>query len=163
MNKTTFSLRALTLAAALAVAPFGLAAAGSANIEREMDFARSEAYTLRLSADNLDMMARTPMKHSFEAHATELQRLRNAADRVGERVARLEAMRATASPGQAARIDAMGAALRRVATDADSAIHQFNERNGTASLYSGSYRGAISDIYAGARALTSSASAPVAD
>jgi predicted metallo-beta-lactamase superfamily hydrolase len=148
--------RSIALVAALAL-PVALSAAPT--LTADLAAAHSEAVALRASADNLAMLARTPMKYSFEAHASELARTRSLADQIGERVRRMNAERATATPAQLARVDAMAARLRDVARNADVAIQTFNHRNGTAGLYSAVYQERVQNLYDGAKALANPAAA----
>ena len=144
--------RSISVLAALALA-FSMTLAAAPTLTADLAAAQSDAVALRVSADNLLMLARTPMKHSFESHASELERARKLADRIGERLARMNAQRGEATPDQLARIDAMAAQLRAVERNSDSAIRVFNTRNGTASLYAGAYQTRVRDLYDGAKAL----------
>jgi hypothetical protein len=144
-------LRSIALFAALL---FALTLTAAPTVPADLAAAHSEAVALRASADNLLMLARTPMKYSFEAHATQLARTRSLADKIGERVARLNAERTEATPEQQARIDALAAHLHGVIRNADVAIQTFNERNGTADLYSREYQQHVRNLYDDAKALT---------
>jgi hypothetical protein len=161
MSRSTFSRR-LSFFAAIALAiPLSLAAAPT--IAADLDAAHSEAVALRTSADNLLMLARTPMQYSFEAHATELARARDLADRIGGRLERLNSERAEATPAQLEKIDAMEARLRAVTRNVDIAIQAFNHRNGTADLYGAAYQTRVQDLYNEAKALAHSAGTIAAD
>ena len=144
--------RSIALAAATA-ALFSMTLSAAPTLSADLAAAHSEAVALRASADNLLMLARTPMKYSFQAHATQLARTRSLADQIGVRVARMNAERAQATPEQLAQIDALAARLRNVARNADVAIQAFNHRNGTASLYSNAYQERVRNIYDDAKAL----------
>lgn len=148
--------RSFALFAALALA-LSVTLAAAPTVTADLAAAQSEAVALRASADNLLMLARTPMKYSFEAHASELARARNLADRIGERLHRIDAMRDEATPAQRARADAMEAQLRNVARNADIAIQAFNHRNGTAGLYSEAYQARVRSLYDDAKALANPA------
>jgi hypothetical protein len=147
--------RSIALIAALAV-PMSLAAAPT--FSADLASARSEAVALRASADNLLMLARTPMKYSSQAHATQLAHAQSLADRIGDRLHRMNAEREQATPAQVQEMEAMEAHVRAVARDIDAAIRVFNDRNGAVSLYSNAYQASVQHLYQGARALA----APVA-
>ena len=83
------------------------------------------------------------MKHSFEAHASELERARELADRIGERLERMHAMRNDATPAQADRLAAIDAQLLPLERHADMAIQAFNDRHGTASLHGEAYQAPV--------------------
>ena len=144
--------RSIALTAATA-ALFAFSLSAAPTLSADLAAAHSEAVALRASADNLLMLARTPMKYSFQAHATQLAKTRSLADSIGVRVARMNAERSQASPEQLAQIDALADNLRDIARNADVAIHAFNHRNGTADLYSAAYQQRVRNLYDDARAL----------
>ena len=144
-------LRSLALFAALL---FALTLTAAPRVSADLAAAHSEAVALRASADNLLMLARTPMKYSFEAHASQLAKTRSLADRIGERLGRLNAEGAASTPEQQAQISALAGRLQAVARNTDIAIQTFNLRNGTADLYSRAYQERVRALYEGAKALT---------
>ena len=150
----SISMRLSVFAAVALAIPFSLAAAPA--LSADLAAAHAEAVALRASADNLMMLARTPMKYSFEAHASELARARRLADRIHERVQRMNAVRTDATPAQREEIDAMQVRLSEVAGSVDVAIRAFNDRHGVASLYSDAYQSVVEDLYNGAKALAAS-------
>lgn len=152
--------RSIFAAIALAI-PLSLI--GAPTVANDLAAAHSEAVALRGSADNLMMLARTPMKYSFEAHATELARARSLADQIGVRLQRMDSERAQATPAQRETIDAMEAQLRVLARNVDVAIQAFNHRNGTADLYAAAYQTRIENIYSEAQALANPVSTVSAD
>ncbi len=151
--------RSISLLVAL-VLSLSLTLVAGPTVSADLAAAHSDAVALRTSADNLLMLARTPMKHSFEAHASELERTRALADRIGERLARMNAMRHRATRGEEARIDAMEAQLLGIARNADFAIQAFNARHGTAGLYAEAYQARVRSLYDGAKALADPMVAP---
>ena len=148
--------RSFLVALAL-VAPTFLAA--NLTVSADLAAAHADAVALRTSADNLQMLARTPMKYSFEAHSTELARARKYADAIAARLHRLNAERDAETPAQREQIDLMQARLLDAVRNIDVAIQAFNHRNGTASLYSPAYQNRVKNLVKDAQALASPAAA----
>jgi hypothetical protein len=144
--------RSIALFAAFTLA-FTMTLAAAPTVSADLAAAQSEAVALRTSADNLMMLARTPMKYSFEAHASELARARSLADKIGVRIRRMNAEQDEATPEQIAQIKAMQAQLLNVVRNTDVGIQAFNHRNGTASLYGKAYQQRVQNLYDGAKML----------
>ena len=153
------SIRTLSAVTAIALA-IPLALSANPGLRAELELAQSEAVALRASADNLTMLARTPMTYAAETHATELLRARDLADRIGVRLTGLDQQRGTASSDEIAQIDAMKAQLRRVSAHLETAIEVFGKRNGTASLHQEAYQAPVRNLYEGTRTLTNWAASP---
>ncbi|MEZ5365945.1 MAG: hypothetical protein R2748_27340 [Bryobacterales bacterium] len=148
--------RSFLVALAL-VAPTFLAA--NPTVANDLAAAHDDAVALRTSADNLQMLARTPMKYSFEAHSTELARARKYADAIAVRLNRLNAERDSETPAQREQIDLMQARLVDAVRNIDVAIQAFNHRNTTASLYSPAYQNRVKNLVKDAQALANPTSA----
>ena len=146
--------RSITLFAALALA-FSLTLAAAPTLTADQAAAQSEAVALRASADNLLMLARTPMKHSFEAHASELDRARTLADRIGETPGAHE--RPACGKPRRLRLPAWTPCRRNCATWCVTPTLRFRHStpaNGTAKPSNGeNYQSPVRSLFEGARAL----------
>ncbi|MBI1353062.1 MAG: hypothetical protein GC160_01865 [Acidobacteria bacterium] len=151
-------------AAALLLAPLALTAADtgvSTEIRNQIEVAHHEAEALRHSADNLAMLARTPLKYSKVAHATELHRSLSRLADLQATVKSLTAIEAKATPAERGEIDHLKADLRPVVVDAHKALRTFHD-NGVNGLYAPDYQNSVRGLYEGAKALVAETAVPVA-